>query len=121
MEVLVVEDEPLIRLGLVSLLEEAGLTVMDAPNADGAVRLLEANAGVSVLVTDVDMPGSMDGAQLAHLVRQRWPGVAIIAISGKVGVDPGMLPPGARFFSKPVRDEVLISAIARSQSTGTRQ
>ena len=118
MEVLVVEDEPLIRLGLISLLEDAGLAVVDAPNADGAVRVLETHLDIAVLVTDVDMPGSMDGAQLAHVVRQRWPNIRIIAVSGKVGIDRDALPEGARFLSKPVRDEVLIAAITHPAPPG---
>lgn len=118
MKVLIVEDEPLIRLGLASLVEEAGFIALDVPNADAAVEVLEDQSEIAVLVTDVDMPGSMDGIALARVVRDRWPQIRIIAISGKVGVNAMTLPPGARFFAKPVREDALIAAISRPRSSG---
>lgn len=118
MKVLIVEDEPLIRLGLASLVEEAGFIALDVPNADAAVEVLEDQSEIAVLVTDVDMPGSMDGIALARVVRDRWPQIRIIAISGKVGVNAMTLPPGASFFAKPVREDALIAAISRPRSSG---
>src|SRR5690349_15817059 len=88
MKILVVEDEPLIRLGLASLVEEAGYPVAEAANADQAIRILEADSSFRVVITDVDMPGSMDGLRLAHYVRDRWPPIQLVVISGKVGVSP---------------------------------
>lgn len=111
MKVLVVEDEPLIRLGLASLVEEAGYSVLEAGNADDAIAVIERHPDVAVIVTDVDMPGTMDGVKLAHFVRGRWPPIQIIVISGKVGVSAAELPTGARFFTKPWRDETLLSAV----------
>ena len=111
MKILVVEDEPLIRLGLASVIEEAGYVVLEAPNADGAIKLLEADTSIRVVVTDVDMPGSMDGIRLAHYVRERWPPVKLIVISGKIGVRPGELPVGARFMGKPYQDAMLLGLL----------
>jgi CheY-like chemotaxis protein len=111
MKVLVVEDEPIIRLGMVSSIEDAGYAVIEAASADEAIsRLLEDNE-VGVVVTDVDMPGSMDGIRLAHYVRNRWPPIQLLVISGKVGVKPGELPAGARFMSKPYQEPQLINTI----------
>jgi CheY-like chemotaxis protein len=112
MKVLVVEDEPLIRLGIVSLIEDAGWLTADASDADAAVELLEGEPGIGVMITDVDMPGSMDGIGLAWVVQRRWPAIRIIAISGKVSIDRSALPSGARYFSKPLVDEHLLAAIA---------
>ena len=111
MKVLVVEDEPIIRLGIVSSIEDAGHAVIEAANADEAISRLVANSEVHVVVTDVDMPGSMDGIRLAHYVRRRWPPIQLLVISGKVGVTPGELPDGARFMSKPFQEPQLISTI----------
>lgn len=111
MKVLVVEDEPIIRLGIVSSIEEAGHTVIDVASADEAVRRLAVEEGVGVIVTDVDMPGSMDGIALAHYAHERWPTVGLIVISGKVGVVPNQLPSGARFMSKPYQEPQLLSTI----------
>jgi CheY-like chemotaxis protein len=109
MKVLIVEDEPLIRLGLATAVEEAGYDVVEAANASEALRRLEADPDIRLLLTDVDMPGGMDGIALAHHVRDRWPPVRLIVISGKVGVKPGQLPSGARFVSKPYQEPALLS------------
>jgi CheY-like chemotaxis protein len=68
--VLIVEDEPLIRMGAVSLMEDAGFEVYEAGSADAAIALLERHE-ISLIFTDVNMPGSMDGLKLAHYVRGR--------------------------------------------------
>ncbi len=110
MKVLVVEDEPLIRLGLASAIEEAGYDVAEAANANEAIRVLEQDR-VQLVLTDVDMPGGMDGIRLAHYVRDRWPPVQLIVISGKVGVKPGELPAGAQFVSKPYQEPQLLGLV----------
>lgn len=119
MKVLVVEDEPIIRLGIVSSIEDAGYAVIEASNADDAIARLARENGVGVVVTDVDMPGSMDGIRLAHYVRRRWPPIQLLVISGKVGVGAGELPSGARFMSKPFQDMQLINTIETLASTGS--
>ncbi len=121
MKVLVVEDEPIIRLGIVSSIEDAGHDVVEASNADEAVRQLSAVGGIEVIVTDVDMPGSMDGIDLAQHARRGWPEIGLIVISGKVGVMPGQLPSGARFMSKPFLEPQLIAAIEAVAMAGDRQ
>lgn len=118
MKILVVEDEPLIRLGMVSLVEELGFPVLEAGDAAEAIGLMEAATDIRLVITDVDMPGTMDGLRLAHYVRKRWPPVQLIVVSGKVGVDPKQLPEGARFFSKPCRDDVLLAAVREIGAAG---
>jgi two-component system, response regulator PdtaR len=118
MKVLVVEDEPLIRLGLAAAIEDAGHQVLEAANADEAVRRLTAGNEFRVVVTDVDMPGSMNGIQLAHYVRGHWPEVQILVISGKVGVAPAELPSGAQFLPKPYQEPKLINLIETLAARG---
>jgi CheY-like chemotaxis protein len=98
--VLIVEDEPLIRMGAVSLMEDAGFEVYEAGSADAAIALLERHE-ISLIFTDVNMPGSMDGLKLAHYVRGRWPPVKIIVTSGHVNLTKESLPAGALFLPKP--------------------
>lgn len=74
--VLVVEDEALIRLDAVHMIEDAGYEVVEAANADEAIRILEQHREIHVVFTDVNMPGSMDGLKLAHAIRNRWPHIA---------------------------------------------
>src|SRR5688572_12415893 len=119
MKVLVVEDEPIIRLGMVSSIEDAGYSVIEAANADEAISRLAQDSEVGVVVTDVDMPGSMDGIRLAHYVRRRWPPIRLLVISGKVGVSPGELPAGARFMSKPFQEPQLILTIETLAASGS--
>ncbi len=99
--VLVVDDEPLVRMLAVEVAEEAGFEVLEASNADEAVILLETVPGIRILMTDVDMPGSMDGLKLAASVRDRWPPVEIIVVSGMQRPRIHELPERAIFFDKP--------------------
>jgi DNA-binding NtrC family response regulator len=105
--ILVVEDEALVRWATRDGMEDAGFEVHDARNADEAIQLLEANPDISLIFTDVDMPGSMDGVKLAHYVRKRWPPVKIIVTSGFKHVTPDQLPNGSLFLSKPYQREHL--------------
>ena len=99
--VLIVEDESLVRLGAVQSIEEAGFEVIEAANADEAIRILENRSDIRVVFTDIHMPGSMDGLKLAHAVRNRWPPIKIIVTSGRSQVSEQELPEGGRFFAKP--------------------
>ena len=111
MKILVVDDEPLIRLGLAFLAIDWGYEVLEAGSADEAIQELERHPDIRLVITDVDMPGSMDGVRLAHFVRERWPSAALIVVSGKLALKDGLLPAGCRFFEKPMRDERLREAI----------
>lgn len=99
--VLIVEDEPLVRIGALESLAEAGFEVIEARNADEAIAILERRSDIHVVFTDIEMPGSMDGLKLAHFVRYRWPPIKIIATSGHARVAEDDLPEGGRFLRKP--------------------
>jgi CheY-like chemotaxis protein len=99
--ILIVEDEFLIRLNAVEMIEEAGFEVVQAASADEAIAILERRLDITVVFTDIQMPGSMDGLKLPAAVRARWPPIMIVATSGRVKLGPGDLPEGSRFLSKP--------------------
>ena len=80
---MIVEDEPLLLMLAAELVEEAGLDSLTARNADEAILLLEQDPGIRILMTDIDMPGSMDGLKLAAAVSDRWPPIQIVVVSGK--------------------------------------
>lgn len=109
--VLLVEDEPLVRLTQVDVLREAGFWVAEAENADEAFDLLRRRQDVRAVLTDVDMPGSLDGFEFARLVAQGWPEVGVLVISGKSFPEEGNLPPSAQFLAKPTRPEVLLEKL----------
>jgi CheY-like chemotaxis protein len=71
--VLIVEGKALVRMTAVGMVEEAGFEVLEATNADEAILLLEARRDITVIFTDIEMPGSIDGLRLAAAVRGRWP------------------------------------------------
>ncbi|PDT86865.1 two-component system response regulator [Bradyrhizobium sp. Y36] len=108
--VLVVEDEPMLLLMASDIVEDAGLHPLLAGNADEAIRILEARQDVCVVFTDVRMPGSMDGVRLAIAVRERWPPIKLLVVSGHLIKGPE-LPDGARFFRKPYPSEAIISTL----------
>jgi CheY-like chemotaxis protein len=99
--VLIVEDEYLIRTHAAEVIRDAGFEVVEASNADEAVMILESRRDIRVVFTDLRMPGSMDGLKLAHVVRDRWPPVHIVATSGHYAFKAGELPTGTVFLSKP--------------------
>lgn len=99
--VLVVEDEILVRMDIAMSLEHEGFVILEASNADEAIAILNARSDISLMFTDIDMPGSMDGLKLAEAVRDRWPPVKIIVASGHRSFTDELLPVEGRFFSKP--------------------
>ena len=111
--VLVVEDNPLIRMCAVDLVLAAGFEALEAVDADEAIRILEARPDIQLVFTDVSMPGSMDGIKLAHYIRDRWPPVKLIVASGKAIIEESHLPAGARFFSKPYDDGAIVDEMKR--------
>lgn len=111
--VLIVEDEAIVRLELVDRFEGLGLIVLAAENADEAIVLLDTRPDIALLLTDIKMPGSMDGIRLAHHVRDRWPPVKIIVLSGMLNTQLCQLPAESVFLSKPYHPEVLEQALAR--------
>ena len=109
--VLIVEDEALVRMTAVDMIEEAGFEILEASNGDEAILLLEARRDITVLFTDIEMPGSMDGLRLAQAVRGRWPPIKIIATSGRCVVRDGDLPSGGLFLPKPYSSTQISSAL----------
>lgn len=105
--VLVVEDEPLLRMGIVDHLEEQGFSVLEAGNADEAIAILSNNTTIQILFTDIDMPGEMDGIRLASAVRDRWPPIKIVITSGHKSPPSSDLPAGAQFFAKPYNPDTI--------------
>ena len=80
--IVVVDDNVFERMGASVMFVDAGYRVLEAGDADEALRFFETNADIRLLFTDVSMPGSMSGSDLAHQVAMRWPSVGIIMASG---------------------------------------
>jgi CheY-like chemotaxis protein len=107
--VLVVEEDALIRMSAVHMIADAGYTVVEACNADEAIRMLERQSDIGVVFTDINMSGSMDGLKLAHAIRNRWPPIHLIVASGLKVQDE--LPENGRFILKPYTAEDITNAL----------
>jgi two-component system, response regulator PdtaR len=113
--ILTVEDEALISEFLRTILEDAGHHVVTSSTADEALAILESRDDVQLLITDVTMPGSMDGLMLAKIVRGKWPSVKIFITSGKPRPADDQMPAQSYFLSKPYQSRQIIDVVRRLQ------
>jgi CheY-like chemotaxis protein len=104
--VLIVDDDVLERMGASHMFLGAGYRVLEAGDADEALRLFQANAAIRLLFTDISMPGSMSGSDLARRVAERWPRVGIIMTSGRPR--PDRLPSSMLFHDKPYEPTAVL-------------
>jgi CheY-like chemotaxis protein len=109
--VIVSEDEFLVRVFNADFLSEAGFEVLEASNAQEALRLLGSRPDVEALVTDVEMPGTIDGLELARRVRTETPRIAVLIVSGRVRPARHQVPSGAAFLSKPVEPATVLQML----------
>ena len=112
--VLVVEDEPLLRMMAVDILEDAGFTVEEASDGCEARRVLEARPDLHVLFTDVHMPGDMDGLALARWTAEALPHVGLVIVSGRAVPARHELPAGATFIAKPYEAGKIVGHIHKA-------
>jgi len=114
--ILVVDDEPAVRMIVAETLRDAGFDVLEAGDASGALEVLRTEAGVELMCTDVQMPGALDGVELARVVKTQFPKVRIILTSG---FSPkNLCLTGAPFLSKPFFPSELV-ALVRAQLRGS--
>jgi two-component sensor histidine kinase/CheY-like chemotaxis protein len=113
-----VEDEMVLRLRAVDIVEDAGFTAVEAVSADEALAILETRSDISLLFSDIQMPGSMDGLMLARAVHERWPAVKIILVSGQVRVSDADKPADSKFFGKPLVVKDMIAELQQMVGAG---
>jgi DNA-binding NtrC family response regulator len=112
--VLIAEDEPMILFDTADTVERAGFEVVVAGDAAEAIAVLETHDNIRVMFTDVNMPGSMDGQKLAHVVRGRWQSIKIIVTTGYGHIAADELPAGGLLIAKPYNAETLVRALTRA-------
>lgn len=113
--ILIVEDEAFVRYDLVDFFEEAGFRVFDAGNADEAIAILEEQSEIQIVLTDVQMPGSMDGVKLSYYIRDRFPPTLLVIVSGAERLRADQIPAHSLFIPKPYDHHAMLRAIlARS-------
>jgi two-component system, response regulator PdtaR len=106
--VLLVEDDPLLRFFASDLLDDAGFEVIETGSADEALMWLEVRDDVRVIVTDIHMPGPLNGLELAHLVHHRWPGILVLVVSGDAKPSTAELPKGGLFLGRPYEGSTIL-------------
>ncbi len=118
--VLVVEDDALVREVSADILAEAGFRTSEATCAAEALELLqnpEFAGEIDAIVTDVDMPGDLDGIGLAARVREVWPRIGVVITSGAPRGAVAALRQPAMFLAKPFRAERLVAAVQSVMDT----
>ncbi|HET6607386.1 MAG TPA: PAS domain S-box protein [Rhodopila sp.] len=112
--VLVVDDEPSVRMLITEVLDQLGYAVIEAADSVSGLRVLESDVRIDLLITDVGLPGEMNGRQMAEAARQQRPDLKVLFITGYAGnavCDPGRLDPGMHVLTKPFSMENLGSRI----------
>ena len=117
--VLVVEDEMMLRMRAVDIVEDAGFSPIEAVSADDALAILESRSDIELLFTDIQMPGRMDGLELAYAVHERWPLIKIILVSGQLTLADADKPTDSRFFRKPLDVRQMIAEMRDMMGKGT--
>jgi len=111
MTVLLVEDEPLLRTFSADAFSNAGFNIIEAGTADEAASILTTRDDVSAVVTDIQMPGALDGLGLVRLLYATKPQIARVVVSGRVRPKPGDLAPDTLFVAKPYDADALASRL----------
>jgi DNA-binding NtrC family response regulator len=111
--ILLVDEEATIRAAVADHLRDAGFDVMEAEDTDAAMAFLEGRESLQGLVTDAHVPGRIDGFELAGAVRERWPALAVIMMSGHSDEVAGPVPDGAEFIAKPYLQNHLVPVLNR--------
>jgi CheY-like chemotaxis protein len=119
--ILVVEDELLIRMMLADELREAGYNVTEAFNADEALVILRSPAPVDMILSDVRMPGSMDGIGLLRVVRSAYPKIPVIITSAHLQPALATVDGATRFISKPYKLELIVKAVQEELANANDQ
>ena len=126
--VLVVEDEPAVRMIIQDVLSERGYTVLEAEDARSGLNIINSDAPINLLLTDVGLPSGMNGRQLADAARVRRPGLRVLFITGfaeAAAVGNGLMEPGMEVMIKPfaldalaTRVEGMVSDLAAGRKAG---
>jgi len=109
--ILIVEDEVLTSEYLEFVLRGAGYEAIPTASADEAIAVPEHRDDVQLVVTDINLPGGLNGLRLAALVRDRWPAINIIVVTGYSAPRSDELPTGSLFVPKPYSAQKMMEAV----------
>jgi CheY-like chemotaxis protein len=116
---LVVDDEPFARLSAVQVLVDQAYLVLEAADADEAFHMLQQNDDISLVVTDIVMPGEMDGLAMARQLRNEGSELALVIATGRSMADASELPAAAQFLQKPYTPYALLASVRAAEKAVT--
>jgi len=116
--ILIVEDEPLVRMFAADISGEAGFAVLETGTADEALQII-AGTLLAAVMTDIEMPGSLDGLELARCIEAKA-GIPVVIVSGRRLPRPDELPQEALFLAKPYSEKLLIDTLEACCSSRTQ-
>jgi len=99
------------RFHVSDILNEAGFDVVGSSSGARALALVAERPDVEVVVSDIVMPGDVDGFALARQIRKRWPRIGVVLVSGRKAPSCGEVPRQVRFLAKPVRAATLLRIV----------
>ncbi|MDB5397498.1 MAG: response regulator receiver protein [Rhodospirillales bacterium] len=116
--VIVVEDDPMVRMAAVGAFQDAGFEVLEGKNAAAAIVIFNSQGDrVQALFTDVEMPGAMNGLMLARQIHQDWPRICVMVTSGQINPGIEEMPENSRFFKKPYDLKDVVAHIRARAAT----
>ena len=111
--VLLVEDDGLVRLDAAATLRDAGFDVIEADDAEEALALMNARDDIALLFTDINMPGRMDGVELARRAHDLYPAICVLLTSGQVRPKQREIPAEGVFLAKPYSPNDMTRAVSQ--------
>lgn len=111
--VLIIEDEPVLRIEATDMVERAGFEAIEATGVEDAIRILVERSDIRIVYMDLDMPKGVKGIEIAAAIRDRWPPIEIILTAANVAEADLNLPVRSEFFSKPIQHGPIIAAMNR--------
>ena len=112
---LIVDDEPFARLSAVQVLGDQAYLVLEAADAHEALEMLEQNDDISLVITDIVMPGEMDGLAMARHLRNRGPELALVIATGRSLAEASDLPAAAQYLQKPYAAHALLASVRAAE------
>lgn len=111
--VLVIEDEPILRIDALAMVERAGFEAVEALSVDDAIHILETRPDIRIVYMDIDMPRGVRGIEIAAAIRDRWPPIEIIITAAFHVRGELDLPERAEFYPKPIQYAEVMTAMRR--------
>jgi CheY-like chemotaxis protein len=119
--VLLVDDDRAVRMLVSEVLEDKGYTILQADDGPSGLHILDSKVRIDLLITDVGLPGGLNGRQVADAARARRPGLKVLFITGYAGnavVGGGRLEPGMQIMTKPFDMSALATRVRDMLASG---